>query len=147
MCGRCFGVPLKCFLWKWLKSSFSGCTSQPAPLQGGDKVTVRVMESLCISAYEGKCRSLAGLVWDNLDFIWITCMKTATKLQKHILKMMWDIFFLIKSLRNDLFAFLFWRYRHCDISWFLVTSPSFKVILQIIFGFSKGFNYTFTKSR
>lgn len=33
MCGRCFGVPLRCFLWKWLKSSFSGCTSQPAPLQ------------------------------------------------------------------------------------------------------------------
>lgn len=37
MCGRCFGVPLRCFLWKWLKSSFSGCTSQPAPLQPGGK--------------------------------------------------------------------------------------------------------------
>lgn len=33
MWGRCFGVPLMCFLWKWLKLSFSGCTSQPAPLQ------------------------------------------------------------------------------------------------------------------
>lgn len=33
MWGRCFGVPLRCFLWKWLKSSFSGCTSHPAPLQ------------------------------------------------------------------------------------------------------------------
>lgn len=33
MCGRCFGVPRMCFLWKWLKSSFSGCTSQPAPLK------------------------------------------------------------------------------------------------------------------
>lgn len=31
MCGRCFGVPRYCFLWNWLKSSFSGCTSQPAP--------------------------------------------------------------------------------------------------------------------
>lgn len=80
----------------------------------------RVMESLCISAYEGKCRSLAGLVWDNLDFIWITFMKTATKLQKLILKMMWDIFFLIKSLRNDLFAFLFWRYR--ETLWYFLIS-------------------------
>lgn len=33
ICGRCFGVPRKGFLWNWLKSSFSGWRSHVAPLQ------------------------------------------------------------------------------------------------------------------
>lgn len=52
MCGRCFGVTRVCFLWRWLKSSFSGCTSQPVPLQPTEKHHIMITSSLRIRSKE-----------------------------------------------------------------------------------------------